>query len=171
MASLHLILTLRCLYLLWPTQLVYSMLTPHLVYVPDDPRLGYYQSEFANTLCIYEEREPGNYDRTYSTEKVLERVRDDNDDKVDQKYVPKARMFDMFIMDFDRHEDQWRWGTRDTGRGKIYYPIPRDRDQAFFINNGVIPAFVRKPYIFPKFQGFRARAININTFNYNARFF
>ena len=144
---------------------------PRLVYVPDDPRLGYYQTEFANTLCIYEEREPGNYDRTYSTEKVLERVREDNDDKVDQKYVLKARMFDMFIMDFDRHEDQWRWGTRDTGRGKIYYPIPRDRDQAFFVNNGVIPAFVRKPYIFPKFQGFRAKAININTFNFNARFF
>ena len=63
----------------------------------------------------------------------------------------------MFIMDFDRHEDQWRWATNDTGEKKTYVAIPRDRDQAFFINNGFIPKQVAKPYRMPKFQGFRAR--------------
>ena len=31
---------------------------PKLVYIPDDPRLGYYQKEFANKLALLEEREP-----------------------------------------------------------------------------------------------------------------
>ncbi len=66
-----------------------------------------------------------------STEKIIEQLKDDNDDKVDQRAVLKARLLDMFIMDFDRHEDQWRWNTKDTGTGKLYYPLPRDRDQAF----------------------------------------
>jgi hypothetical protein len=145
--------------------------TPKLVYIPDDPRLGYYQKEFANTLAIFEEREPRKYGENKSTEKVLEKLREDNDDKIDEKLVLKARLLDMFIMDFDRHEDQWRWNTKDTGKGKVYFPLPRDRDQAFFVNEGWIPKKIRKPWRMPKFQGFRAKAININTFNFNARYF
>ena len=144
---------------------------PRLVFIPDDPQLGYYRDEFKNKLAIFEEREPGGFSKNSSTEKIIDKLRDDNDNKVDQQAVLKARLFDMFIMDFDRHEDQWRWGTNDTGEKKTFVPIPRDRDQAFFINNGFIPRMVAKPYRMPKFQGFRAKAININTFNFNARFF
>jgi hypothetical protein len=144
---------------------------PKLVYIPDDPRLGYYQKKFANTLAILEPREPKKYGENKSTQKIIEKLREDNDDKIDQPAVLKARLLDMFIMDFDRHEDQWRWNTRDTGKGKLYYPLPRDRDQAFFINMGVLPHMIRKPWRLPKFQGFAAKAININTFNFNARYF
>ncbi|HUQ66490.1 MAG TPA: BamA/TamA family outer membrane protein [Flavitalea sp.] len=144
---------------------------PRLVYIPDDPRFGYYQKEFANTLAIFEEREPNRYGENKSTEKIVEKIREDNDDHIDQKAVLKARLLDMFIMDFDRHEDQWRWNTKDTGKGKLYYPLPRDRDQAFFVNMGQIPKMIRKPYRLPKFQGFRPKAINIKTFNFNARYF
>ncbi len=144
---------------------------PKLVYIPDDPRLGYYQKEFANKLALLEEREPLRYGENKSTEKVLEKLREDNDDRIDQQLVLRARLLDMFIMDFDRHEDQWRWNTKDTGKGKVYYPLPRDRDQAFFVNMGKVPRFISKPWRMPKFQGFRAKATNINTFNFNARFF
>ena len=41
-------------------------------------------------------------------------------------------ILDLFIMDFDRHEDQWQWGSIDKDKGKTYFPIPRDRDQAFY---------------------------------------
>ena len=92
---------------------------PKLVYIPDDPRLGYYQKEFANTLAIFEEREPYRYGENKSTEKILENLREDNDDKIDQQLVLRARLLDMFMMDFDRHEDQWRWNTKDTGKGKV----------------------------------------------------
>ena len=144
---------------------------PRVVFVPDDPRFGFYRQDFANTLCIFEEREPGGLGKNYSTEKLLEELQEDNDNRVDQEAVLKARLLDMFIMDFDRHEDQWRWSTIDTGKGKVYRPIPRDRDQAFFVSDGFIPSRIRKPWIFPKFQGFRVKAININTFNFNARYF
>ncbi len=142
-----------------------------LVYVPDDPRLERFRSDFHDQLAILEEREPQYIKKTYNTPELLLRLQKDNDDHVDQRAVLKTRLVDNFIMDFDRHEDQWRWATRDTGRGKIYVPVPRDHDQALYVNQGLIPYLARKPWYMPEFQGFRPKAINIKTFNKSARNF
>ncbi len=142
-----------------------------LVWVPSDPRLGRFLPEFDSTLAVLEELEPENVKKTNNTDDLILTLAKDNDDHVDQKAVLKARLLDNFIMDFDRHEDQWRWATRDTGKGKIYYPIPRDHDQMFFVNQGLIPYFARKPWIVPEIQGFRASTDNIETFNKPARNF
>jgi hypothetical protein len=144
--------------------------TPQLVYVPDDARLKQYRPDFANTLCLLEEREP-EVERSYSTENVFEKLDDDHDNRVDQQAVLQARLLDMFIMDFDRHEDQWRWGIKKDGKREIYFPIPRDRDQAFFINNGFLPRFISRPWVAPQLQGFRKKAINIKRFNNTPRNF
>ncbi|MBC7851156.1 MAG: BamA/TamA family outer membrane protein [Chitinophagaceae bacterium] len=144
---------------------------PKIVYLPNDARLGLYRSDFANALYIFEEREPGGLKKTYSTPKVLEELADDNDNIIDHQAVLQARLLDMFMMDFDRHEDQWRWGRNEREKKKIYYPIPRDRDQPFFINQGIIPRIISRSWIQPRFQGFRRKAKNINTFNFNGRYF
>jgi hypothetical protein len=144
---------------------------PKLVYVPDDPRLGKYKIDFANTLCLFEEREPGGAKKTYSTDDMAAKLADDNDNKIDQRQVLNARLLDMFMMDFDRHEDQWRWAAVDTGKGKTFFVIPRDRDQPFFISRGLLPYFASRPWIAPQVQGFRAKAKNINTYNFNAKNF
>jgi hypothetical protein len=146
-------------------------LSSRLVYLPDDPLLLQYKNDFGNGLYLFEEREPEGIKKTYSSAKVVEQLEKDNDNSIDQKEVLKARLLDMYLMDFDRHEDQWRWGSRPTRDGKKFYPIPRDRDQAFFTNDGLIPSLISKPWLQPKFQGFRAKAKNINTFNFNARYF
>ncbi len=142
-----------------------------LVWVPADPRLLRFREEFDSTLAVLEELEPENVKKTDDTDELIIKLAKDNDDHVDQKAVLKARLLDNFIMDFDRHEGQWRWATRDTGKGKIYYPIPRDHDQMFFVNQGLFPYFARKPWIVPEIQGFRASTDNIETFNKPARNF
>ncbi|RYG50972.1 MAG: hypothetical protein EOO01_09505, partial [Chitinophagaceae bacterium] len=146
---------------------------PEIVYVPDDPALLQYRSDFKNGLYLFEEREPSDIKKTYSSTDVFEKLQEDNDNRINQEAVLKARILDMFIMDFDRHEDQWRWGNSEAKKSqeKLFFPIPRDRDQPFFINNGVIPRSISQPWILPKFQGFRANARNIKTFNFNARYF
>jgi hypothetical protein len=122
-------------------------------------------------VALMEEREPPGVKKTDNTDELVLKLVSDNDDHVDQKAVLKARLLDMFVMDFDRHEGQWLWATRDTGKGKIYYPIPKDRDQVFFTNQGVVPKFARMPSMIPELQGFRAHAKNIKTFNRAARNF
>ncbi len=142
-----------------------------LVYIPDDPRLGRFRENFKNMLATMEERAPGDLEDTDNTDKIVLKMAKDNDDHADQRSVLKARLLDNFYMDLDRHEGQWEWGERDTGKGKIYYPIPKDQDQAFFTNQGIVPYFVKKPWLVPEFQGFSKKADNIKTFNKPARNF
>lgn len=130
--------------------------SPQIVFVPNDPALGIYRTGFANSICIFEEREPTTIDgsKTYNTAKVLEKLQEDNDNLIDEKAVLTARMLDLLIGDWDRHEDQWRWEKRMDGKRSIYSPIPRDRDQAYFINSGVLPYIAARKWIMPKIQGF-----------------
>jgi hypothetical protein len=103
--------------------------SPTYYFVPDDPALGYYRPLFANTVCALELREPTpDGGDTKSTAKIVNNLFEDNDDRIDQPAVLRARLLDMLTGDWDRHFDQWRFGVRDTGKGKLYYPIPRDRD-------------------------------------------
>jgi hypothetical protein len=144
---------------------------PRLVFVPDDPRLGKFRTDFANLFCLIEEREPGNGKKTYNTQDMETKIKQDNDNTIDQRAVLRARSLDMFVMDFDRHEDQWRWLAEDNGKGKTFAPVPRDRDQPFFINEGILPWIVGSAFVAPQLQGFRVKARNFRTFNFNARNF
>ena len=76
----------------------------------------------------------------------------------------------MFVMDLDRHEGQWNWGAVDNANGgKTYFPIPKDRDQAFYINQGLIPGIARRKTFVPQLEGFKAKAHDIKRFNFAAR--
>jgi hypothetical protein len=144
---------------------------PQLVYIPDDPRLGRFRADFGNLLAFLEEREPGNGKKTYNMWDVESLLKEDNDNTIDQYATLRARLLDMFVMDFDRHEDQWRWMADDNGKGKTLAPVPRDRDQPFFINNGVLPYLAGSAWAVPQLQGMRAKARNIDGFNYAPRNF
>jgi hypothetical protein len=144
---------------------------PTMVYIPDDPRLGRFREDYANMFAFLEEREPGNGKKTYNMYDLEIMLKKDNDYLIDQRAALRARLLDMFVMDFDRHEDQWRWEETDDGKEKMLAPVPRDRDQVFFINQGVLPYIAGSPWALPQVQGFRAKARNILTYNLVARNF
>jgi hypothetical protein len=142
---------------------------PKLVYIADDPKLGEYQKDFANLFALYEERQPDSVKKIYDTDEVAEKLEDDNDNDVDQLALLRVRILDMYVMDLDRHEDQWSWGAWDNGKGKTYYPIAKDRDQAFYINRGLLPWVVKRRALVPQLEGFKSEANNIDRFNFAAR--
>ena len=153
---------------------------PEVVFVPDDPLLGEFREKFANTLVLYEERPAKNWEGTglfgdskklINTMEVLEEIQDDNDHFVDQKWALKSRLFDIVIADWDRHDDQWRWASFKEGEGKMYRPIPRDRDQAFFVNQGILPKITSRRWAVPKVEGFNEKVRWAPGLAYNARYF
>jgi hypothetical protein len=75
----------------------------------------------------------------------------------------------MFVMDLDRHEGQWEWAAIDKEKGKQFYPIPKDRDQAFYTNQGVIPHIVQWAWLVPQLEGLKPKTKNIKRFNFAAR--
>lgn len=164
---------------------------PKLVYVPDDPRLGEYRADFANTLALYEQRPEGDlkeYDNfgntkeAISSEILFNNLKKDNGNAVDEYALAKNRLFDMWINDWDRHEDQWRWATfkcshkneehcnHINAENEYYVPIPRDRDQAFAKFDGLIPWVAGRKWAVPKWQTFDKDIRDVPGLNLNARF-
>jgi hypothetical protein len=144
---------------------------PELVYVPDDPALGEYRKRFANQVFLFEEREPLDVSKTDNTEKTQQKLQDDNDNRVDQKLVLRARLLDMLVGDWDRHEDQWRWERAKNDTGIVYKPVPRDRDQVYYDGYGVFPWLLSKHLLMAKFQSYGNKILSIGRWNRNARYF
>lgn len=144
---------------------------PQIVYVPDDPALGEYRMDFANAVFLFEEREPEDASRTDNTEKTQRKLEEDNDVHVDQQIVLRARLLDMLLGDWDRHEDQWRWEREKDKKQVTYTPVPRDRDQVYYNTTGVFPWIISHQWLKSKFQGYHDHIRDINGFNFNARYF
>ena len=70
-----------------------------LVFIPNDPRLGEYKKEFGNLLAYLEEKIPDSVKKDYDTEDVVKKLKEDNDNSVDQQAMLRARILDMFVMD------------------------------------------------------------------------
>ena len=134
---------------------------PRLVWVPDDPALGVFQTDFANKLMMLEIRPDddmsgfdnfGNSKNVVSAATMYRKITADNDDVVDQRAFARARLFDMLLSDWDRHRDQWRWAAFESADGDVYRPVPRDRDWAFNKWDGLWPVLLS--WYDPKFRGF-----------------
>lgn len=115
---------------------------PKLFYVPKQKALGAYNKEYGDELYMIVERPEDNWmdhesfgnpnHDIESTAGVFERLRRDEKYSLDESAYIRARLFDMLIGDWDRHEDQWRWSEFEDENGDhIFKPIPRDRDQVF----------------------------------------
>jgi hypothetical protein len=136
---------------------------------------------FAGTLAVYEERpnkkaagEPffGGGKNVRGTFDVIKKLNKDNDNSIDQNFVVRNRIFDMWMGDWDRHDDQWRWAEIEKEeKGNLYRPIPRDRDQVFFINEGIIPNIASRKWAIAKIEGFDEEVRWAPGISQNARFF
>ena len=129
---------------------------PKLVYMPYTTALGPYIQQLGGKLGIIEVKPDenlsefksfGNVKQAVSTQKMYKEIKEDNDNQVDQQMFLKARLFDLLIGDWDRHEDQWRWAEFKNGKNKLYRPIPRDRDQAFVKFDGILPQIISKTLV------------------------
>ncbi|MEJ7611936.1 MAG: hypothetical protein WKF88_12230 [Ferruginibacter sp.] len=151
---------------------------PILVYVPKQEALGKFNDSTGGKIYTLEQRPDedwktaanfGNAENIVSTEKMLEKILKDNDNAVDQKAFAKARLFDMLIGDWGRHEDQWRWATFKNDKKTLYVPIPRDRDNAFTKFDGFLLRMIIKMAKARHLQTFDYDLKNIKRFNFPAR--
>ncbi len=154
---------------------------PKIYYVPKQNALQQFSDELGDDLFLIEERMTkeskanhffGNSDDIISTDEVIENISKDEKYKINTNQYIKTRLFDMWLGDWDRHGDQFRWATYKVNENEVIYePIPRDRDQAFSNFDGIFTRTVTA--LIPalrKFQTFENNISNIKTFNSNAIF-
>lgn len=121
---------------------------PRVVVLPDVPELGEFREDYRGMLGTFEhhpneiEEGVGGFAGSVEvkgTEGMLDDVEDDPVNRVDAREFLAARLVDMLVGDWDRHEGQWRWARYDDANGiRWWRPIPEDRDYAFVAYGGLL---------------------------------
>ncbi len=151
---------------------------PEYVYLPEQPALDTFNKKYANNVYLFEQRikgswknadNLGNFDKYLDTEEMLKELFDETENRVDQAAYLKARLFDIFLGDWDRHEYQWAWGIKEQGHKKIFVPLPQDRDQVYFKHNGVLLDLAIAASGLNYFQSFKEKVGDVKTFTYEER--
>ncbi|MDO6389752.1 hypothetical protein Q4E40_06410 [Pontibacter sp. BT731] len=152
---------------------------PELVYIPHDPRLGEYLEDFGGMVALMEIRpndnlsdEPGmgNSENIKSTRAMLKDRFFENNSRVDARYYLRARLFDMLIGDWSRHEDNWRWAQYKHDGVKVYQAVPRDRDNVFYkLNDAIIPWLFMRTGLKKHFQTYSDNLSNLDDLNRSGR--
>ncbi|WP_019946644.1 hypothetical protein [Hymenobacter aerophilus] len=153
---------------------------PRLVYVADDPALGEFREGFGYALYLFEERPDGDQTsvesfgrsaRVESSRKAFTNLLASSRFQVDARQYLRNRLFDMWLGDWSRREDQWRWASfPKPGGGTTYQAIPRDRDHAFFkFDDGLLTHIIG--WVKTNYQSFheRIRLADVEGLNRAAR--
>ncbi len=136
---------------------------PDLYVLPDHPGLGAFREPLKGLFGMLEDRpkDPnekaegfmGADDVTRSVG-LYRKLYRDNDYYVDAHVLGKARVVDILVGDWGRHEDNWKWAGFDKGKKRVYYPIPRDRDHAFSKWDGLLPYIADREWAMPMVENF-----------------
>lgn len=147
---------------------------PELYYIPKHKALKGFNADFGDELYMVEERPTdsqinvksfGQPSAIIGTDDLLKNLHKDEKYTIDESAYIRARLFDMLIGDWDRHEDQWRWGEYKVDNKIIYKPIPRDRDQAFSKFDGALLSLLMNMPALRHMQTFDEEIKNVKWLN------
>ncbi|MEM8605805.1 MAG: hypothetical protein AAGF92_01770 [Myxococcota bacterium] len=163
---------------------------PRLMYLPDQPALLDTRGYISDEVVLLERRPKRPKEGTLpahlggdlqstrpvkylSTSDMLLKMEEKPwKHRVDEETMLRARLFDLLLGDWDRHADQWRFARTTLEDGtNVYYPIPRDRDQAFSNYDGALLFFARMSAPGVRvLRPFRDDIDRLTWLTYNARF-
>ncbi len=148
--------------------------TPLLMVMPDDPALGEFRADFAGRLGMIEES-PGTpgHDAGFAgaiaiidSDTLRYLLDHDPEERIDAPAMLTARLMDMLLGDYDRHQGQWRWARMRADPRSAWLPIPRDRDKAFISYGGVVIGLARPS--FPNLAAFRGSYSSVRGLTWNS---
>ncbi len=147
---------------------------PLLFLIDADSTVGSeYKNDSTSLMILLEERPDDTWSREpifnyaskiVSSESYLDNIFNRNNTSTDAELFLRTRMLDLFIGDWSRHEDQYRWTLKDSNDVKFYQPVPRDRDHAFYkFNDGLINKI--SLLLIPKTVTFGKKIKNVDDLN------
>jgi hypothetical protein len=152
--------------------------TPRLFVLPDDPKLGPFRQKFGNLFGMLEES-PGRPDKAGNyfggakdierSPKMFRHFYKNQKVKVHKEEFIRARIFDMFVGDWSKHEDNWKWAAYKQDGFTVYRPIPRDRDHVFSRQDGLIPWLADRRFGLPNLENFGFKIPDVQTLTWQAR--
>ena len=150
---------------------------PILYMVPDDPRLGEYQNRFAGMLGTLETKPYGEKDgqpgykgarKIVSTYKMYRDLLDNKKAKFDTESYINSRLLDMWLADWDRHDDNWAWLLYEKDDEILYKAFPKDKDKVFAIFDGIYKA-INWEFVPLFWASFREDDYGLRSLNYRSK--
>ncbi|MDU0370167.1 hypothetical protein ACFPAF_07185 [Hymenobacter endophyticus] len=154
--------------------------SPQVFYVRNDETgLGAASERLRGKVVLLEEKFEGKQNIAGSlagaqdleeSEDVLEERYASAKHQLDGESFVRARLLDLWLGDWDRHEGQWNWAAYAQPSGRtLWKPIPQDRDQVFFrFDDGLLPWLGSKAVA--KFRTFGPRIESVEGYTRNAAF-
>ncbi|MFV8224545.1 hypothetical protein [Christiangramia aquimixticola] len=136
---------------------------PNMVFVPKQDGLGNYNEKYGNRIYLleYETESKKNWTNFNDVKEIVEtdelqELKLELGDKlsIDKDALIRARLFDLFIGDWDRHAEQWGWILQEKENKIKAIPMAGDRDNAFFKLEGVLPTIITNKNIEPLVRPF-----------------
>ena len=119
---------------------------------------------------------PGTFgaDRILKSFELFRARYDDQEVVINETEFLRARLFDILVGDWSRHEDNWKWaryGTKgDVDEVGRIRPIPRDRDNAFSKLHGLFPWAASRRWAIPNLENFGWQKPDMQSLTYQARY-
>ncbi len=151
---------------------------PRLYIMPDDPKLGPFQETFGNMMGFLEERptspppgETGHFGENdvKRSIKMFRQMYKDRDNYIEVEEFTRARLFDILVGDWGKHEDNWKWAGYNYEKGIRYRPIPRDRDHVFSLWDGFFPWLADRKWANASGESFRYEINDIRSLTWQSR--
>jgi len=151
---------------------------PVLYLLPPDDKLGPFKQDYSNLFGMLEESPKGpsktctgfrGSDEVLRSYKLFRNLYKSHKYKVDQKEFAKAKVFDIFVGDWGRHEDNWKWAGYKSESGTVYRPIPRDRDHVFSVWDGLLPWIADREWAKTSGDHFGYEVYDIRSLTWSAR--
>ncbi len=151
---------------------------PTLYILPDDGKLGQFQYKYGNLFGMLEENPSkkndqglrfGGAEKIVRSNKLFRELYLDHDNKVDLNEFVRARNFDILVGDWSKHEDNWKWARYKTENGKVYRPIPRDRDHVFSKQDGFFPYIADREWALQNIENFDYKIKGLKSLMWQAR--
>ncbi len=163
--------------LLEPLNILHA--SPILYLMPDSDALGKYRSTFGGMLGTLEEHpgKPNNQgelfggaDKIVKSNDLFSKLYSNNNHQVDADEFIRARLFDILVGDWSKHEDNWKWAAYKQEGITNYRPIPRDRDMVLSKWNGVLPFLADLPFGITNIEEFDHKIRGFRSQVFQARF-
>jgi hypothetical protein len=144
---------------------------PDYVFVPKQPALGLYNTEYGNNfykLIRLPDKYTGSNEVYLTTNELLAMLKQDANTGIDEKTFIRERLLDMFLNDWNSGERQWMWKETINGDKKTFTPSRRDHDAAYTNYNGKITHIGFQLTGLSFIQSFEKDLRKVNRFNFQA---
>ncbi|UII28150.1 BamA/TamA family outer membrane protein [Fulvivirga maritima] len=151
---------------------------PTLYVLPESPELGKFSEKYTHLLGMLEEKpiNPdkveivfGNGDDVKHSLQMFRDLYEDNDNHIATDEFIKARVFDILVGDWGKHEGNWKWIGYDQEKGTLYRPVPRDRDHVFSKWDGILPWLADREWAKPSGDNFDYEIKGLRSLMWQAR--